>query len=208
MHNGKMAQSVPFRQWAKCKTIHCCYSPPNSLTVCFIAISFATDNRSNVRTTANIVKHLIQTSMKKNVSSQTMDAALQTFLGNKPSTETLNPDTQPADTQEQQGKSNETVQEQAGEAVPEQTDETPQVVRRISGKQRRASLEEYKEAFLTVPTIEDRKPVFLSRSTRDALDRIVRMFGERRMSVSGLVENIARQHLATYGEDIEAWRKL
>ena len=53
-----------------------------------------------------------------------------------------------------------------------------------------------------------RKPVFLSRSTRDALDRIVRMFGERRMSVSGLVENIARQHLATYSEDIEAWRKL
>ena len=51
-------------------------------------------------------------------------------------------------------------------------------------------------------------PVFLSRSTRDALDRIVRMFGERKMSVSGLVENIARQHLATYGEDIEAWRKL
>ena len=95
-----------------------------------------------------------------------------------------------------------------GEAVPEQADETPQVVCRISGKQRRASLEEYREAFLTVPSIEDRKPVFLSRSTRDALDRIVRMFGERRMSVSGLMENIARQHLNTYGEDIEAWRKL
>ena len=94
------------------------------------------------------------------------------------------------------------------EPMPEQTDATPQVVRRISGKQRRASLEEYKETFLPVPSIEDRKPVFLSRSTRDALDRIVRMFGERKMSVSGLVENIARQHLATYGEDIEAWRKL
>ena len=126
-----------------------------------------------------------------------MDAALQDFLGNKPNLETPKPEPQPADTQEQ-----------AGEVVPEQTDGTPQVVRRISGKQRRASLEEYKEAFLPVPTIEDRKPVFLSRSTRDALDRIVRMFGERRMSVSGLVENITRQHLATYGEDIEAWRKL
>ena len=126
-----------------------------------------------------------------------MDAALQDFLGNKPNLETPKPEPQPADTQEQ-----------AGEVVPEQTDGTPQVVRRISGKQRRASLEEYKESFLTVPSIEDRKPVFLSRSTRDALDRIVRMFGERRMSVSGLVENITRQHLATYGEDIEAWRKL
>ena len=147
-------------------------------------------------------------SMKKNVSSQTMDAALQDFLGNKPSMEILKPEPLPADTHEQQEKANEVAQEQAGEAVPKQADETSQVVRRISGKQRRASLEEYKEAFLPVPSIEDRKPVFLSRSTRDALDRIVRMFGGRKMSVSGLVENIARQHLATYGEDIEAWRKL
>ena len=137
-----------------------------------------------------------------------MDAALQDFLGSKPSMEIPKPDTQPADTKEQPEKASEVVLEQAGETVQEQADETPQVVRRISGKQRRASLEEYKEAFLLVPSIEDRKPVFLSRSTRDALDRIVRMFGERRMSVSGLVENIARQHLTTYGEDIEAWRKL
>ena len=133
---------------------------------------------------------------------------MQDFLGNKPSKETPKSEPQLADTQEQ---SSETVQQETAmvnEPMPEQEDETPQVVRRISGKQRRASLEEYKEAFLTVPTIEDRKPVFLSRSTRDALDRIVRMFGGRRMSVSGLVENIARQHIATYGEDIEAWRKL
>ena len=136
-----------------------------------------------------------------------MDAALQDFLGNKPSMETQKPEPQPADTQEQASGA---VQEKTDEVVSEQADGTPQVVRRISGKQRRASLEEYKEAFLPVPSIEDRKPIFLSRSTRDALDRIVRMFGERRISVSGLglVENIARQHLATYGEDIEAWRKL
>ncbi|WP_338337420.1 DUF3408 domain-containing protein [Marseilla massiliensis] len=143
--------------------------------------------------------------MKKNVSSQAMDATLQTFLGNLSSKETSKSEPQPADTQEQASGA---VQETANEPTPEQEDETPQVVRRISGKQRRASLEEYKETFLPVPSIEDRKPVFLSRSTRDALDRIVRMFGERKMSVSGLVENIARQHLATYGEDIEAWRKL
>ena len=137
-----------------------------------------------------------------------MDAALQDFLGSKPSMEIPKPDTQPADTKEQPEKASEVVQEKLNEAVPEQADGTPQVVRRISGKQRRASLEEYKEAFLPVPSIEDRKPVFLSRRTCDALDRIVRMFGERRMSVSGLVENIVRQHLDTYGEDIEAWRKL
>ncbi len=146
--------------------------------------------------------------MKKDLSSQSLDAVLQDFLGNKPSMVTSSLELQLADTQEHQEMDNKVVQEQAGEAMPEQTDETPQVVRRISGKQRRASLEEYKDSFLSVPSIEDRKPVFLSRSTRDALDRIVRMFGERKMSVSGLVENIARQHLATYGEDIEVWRKL
>lgn len=76
-----------------------------------------------------------------------MDATLQDFLGNKPSMETLKPDTQPTDTKKQPEKASEVVLEQAGEAVPEQVDETPQVVRRISGKQRRASLEEYKESF-------------------------------------------------------------
>ena len=111
-----------------------------------------------------------------------MDAVLQDFLGNKPSKETPKSEPQLADTQEQ---ASEAVQETINAPMPEQTDEAPHV-----------------------PSIEDRKPVFLSRSTRDALDRIVRMFGERRMSVSGLVENIARQHLAIYGEDIEAWRKL
>ena len=130
---------------------------------------------------------------------------VRNFIGGTTAPEKPKPEPQPAATQEQE---NEAVQETANEPMPEQTNETPQVVRRISGKQRRASLEEYKETFLPVPFIEDRKPVFLCRSTRDALDRIVRMFGERKMSVSGLVENIARQHLATYGEDIEAWRTL
>ena len=143
--------------------------------------------------------------MKAKVNEQEMTAMVRNFIGGTTAPEKPKPEPQPAATQEQE---NEAVQETANEPMPEQTNETPQVVRRISGKQRRASLEEYKETFLPVPFIEDRKPVFLCRSTRDALDRIVRMFGERKMSVSGLVENIARQHLATYGEDIEAWRKL
>ena len=177
------------------------------MTAYNVSASFAVDNRSKVRTVTTIVKHLIQASMKKNVSSQSMDATLQTFLGNLSSKETPKSEPQPADTQEQESEAVQREIAMVNEPMP-QPDEIPQVVRRISGKQRRASLEEYKETFLPVPSIEDRKPVFLSRSTRDALDRIVRMFGERKMSVSGLVENIARQHLATYGEDIEAWRKL
>ena len=45
--------------------------------------------------------------MKKNVSSQSMDATLQDFLGNKPSMETPKPEPQPADTKEQPEKASE-----------------------------------------------------------------------------------------------------
>ncbi len=94
------------------------------------------------------------------------------------------------------------------DSQPAEVLEAPVVSRRISSKQRKASLEEYRDVFLQAPSIEDRKPVFLSHKLRDRLDRIVRMFGDRRMSVSGMVENIVKHHLSVYEEDIEAWRKL
>ena len=75
-------------------------------------------------------------------------------------------------------------------------------------RQRKLSLDEYRKAFLQVPRIEDRKPVFVSGEVRDRLDEFVRRLGGRKMSVSGLLENIARQHLEIYSEDFEQWRKL
>lgn len=96
------------------------------------------------------------------------------------------------------------------EATVSETD-TPEerpIARRISGKQRRLSLEEYRTTYLQVPKITDRKPVFISGKTRDRLDEIARRIGDRGMSVSGLVENLARQHLAAYGDDLAQWRKL
>lgn len=108
------------------------------------------------------------------------------------------------------------VQEEADDAtdevevtVPEMNppEERP-IARRISGKQRRLSLEEYRTIYLQVPKITDRKPVFLSGKTRDRLDEIARRIGDRGMSVSGLVENLSRQHLAAYEDDIAQWRKL
>ena len=84
----------------------------------------------------------------------------------------------------------------------------PNPQKRISGKQRKATLEEYQHTFLQVPRIDDRKPVFVSSEVRDRLDRIVRILGGRRMSVSGIIENIVRHHLDLYEEDFEAWRKL
>lgn len=79
---------------------------------------------------------------------------------------------------------------------------------RIGVKQQKAALEKYRQTFLRVPRIENRKPVFVSCEVRDRLDEIVRRLGGRRMSVSGLIENLARHHLENYGDDIERWRKL
>lgn len=97
-----------------------------------------------------------------------------------------------------------TVDEPSG-GTPEEV-AVPQ--KRISSKQRRLSLDEYRTAYLQVPKITDRKPVFVSGEVRDRLDGIVRRLGGRGMSASGLVENLARLHLETYREDIEQWRKL
>ena len=88
------------------------------------------------------------------------------------------------------------------------TVESPTIQRRVSSKQRKLSLEEYRNAYLKVPVIIDRKPVFVSCEVRDRLEDYVRKLGGRKMSVSGLLENIARQHLDTYDADFEQWRKL
>lgn len=123
------------------------------------------------------------------------------------------------DTSEEQEAITDTVDEVAAEISEQDTDmeknpeasEVPSertVIRRISNKQRRLSLDEYRSTFLQVPKISDRKPVFVSHEVRDRLDRIVRYFGGRGMSVSGLVEDLVRHHLATYGNDIDQWRKL
>ena len=96
--------------------------------------------------------------------------------------------------------------------VDESSSGTPEEVavpqKRVSSKQRRLSLDEYRTAYLQVPKITDRKPVFVSGEVRDQLDGIVRRLGGRGMSASGLIENLARLHLETYREDIEQWRKL
>jgi len=84
----------------------------------------------------------------------------------------------------------------------------PTTSKRVSSKQRKESLDEYRETFLQVPKLEDRKPVFVSREVRDRLDEIVRKLGGRKMSVSEFIENLALHHLETYREDLEVWKKL
>lgn len=80
--------------------------------------------------------------------------------------------------------------------------------KRISSKQRRLSLDEYRTTYLKVPKIINRKPVFVSETVRDELDRVVCYLGGKGMSASGLIENLVRLHLDAYRNDIEQWRKL
>lgn len=109
----------------------------------------------------------------------------------------------------QTGSDVSTLPPSSGElSLPNEPDEQSEPIRRVSSKQRKASLNEYREQFLRTPKITDRQPVFISRSTRDSIDDVVRRLGERKMSVSGFLENLARHHLELYREDIEQWRKL
>ncbi len=95
-------------------------------------------------------------------------------------------------------------------AVSTPTEPSPSIEpsKRTSTKQRKADLEEYKMTFLQTPKIVDRQPVFVSREVRDLLYDIVRRMGERRMSVSGFLENLSRHHLDSYAEELEQWRRL
>lgn len=92
--------------------------------------------------------------------------------------------------------------------VDESTKQTEPSKSRLSTKQKKATLEEYRNLFLETPKITDRKTVFISGHLRDQLDEIARKLGDRKMSVSGLLENMARHHLQTYEEDLEMWKKL
>ena len=114
------------------------------------------------------------------------------------------------DEPEQHGK---TVTEETKAAVTNEpsgvaVEETATPQKRVSSKQRRLSLEEYRTTYLQVPKIVNRKPVYVSETMRDELDRIVRYLGGKGMSASGLIENLVRLHLDTYRNDIELWRKL
>ena len=90
----------------------------------------------------------------------------------------------------------------------EQQPSVPSIQRRVSGKQRKLSLEEYRNTFMRPYKIEDRKPVFISGKLRKMLDKFACKIGEDRMSMSGLLENIVRHHIELYSEDFEHWKGM
>ena len=111
-------------------------------------------------------------------------------------------------TQEQKQQEAEHAIEHATPSEPAQHTESATVQRRISAKMRKETLEAYKQAFLVPTKLSERKAVYLSRETQERADFIVRRLGDRGSNLSSFVENIVRQHLEEYGEDIEKWRRL
>lgn len=81
-------------------------------------------------------------------------------------------------------------------------------LQRPSSKQRKASLQEYQQTFLSVPKITDRKTVFISNELREKIVSIYLRLGTEKSSVSGFIENLVIHHLEEYKEDIESWKKL
>ena len=98
--------------------------------------------------------------------------------------------------------------EEVTEVVVEEQPPTPPIQRRVSSKQRKLSLEEYRNTFMRPYKIEDRKPVFISGKVRKILDKFACKIGEDRMSMSGLLENIVRHHIELYSEDFEHWKGM
>lgn len=92
--------------------------------------------------------------------------------------------------------------------VSEQQPSASSIQRRVSSKQRKLSLEEYRNTFMRPYRIEDRKPVFISGKLRQTLDRFACKIGENRMSLSGLLENIVRHHIELYADDFEHWKGM
>lgn len=114
--------------------------------------------------------------------------------------------------QDETNDTKDSLQTEAAESVLSTEAKEPSIPmvtpKRTTSKQRKESLEDYRQTFLSVPKLEDRKPVFISREVRDRIDEIVHRLGGRGRSVSGFIENLARHHLDIYNDDVEMWKKL
>ena len=138
---------------------------------------------------------------------KSIDAALESF-----SIESVKPLPLPSVAEQVQTEAETPVAEVAEEIPPtsvvEEQPSAPIIQRRVSSKQRKLSLEEYRNTFMRPYKIEDRKPVFISGKLRKMLDKFACKIGEDRMSMSGLLENIVRHHIELYADDFEHWKGM
>ena len=187
-------------------------------------IFFAADNRSKLCTKTILLNIQKVISMKKKqveltqeqcqeiIDQMTTRSFYRSDKGNSSDMENLQtmesvgssiddilPEPLPSVAKQAQTEAASSVAEVATEISPivnaEEQPPTPPIQRRVSSKQRKLSLEEYRKTFMRPYKIEDRKPVFISGKLRKTLDKFACKIGEDRMSMSGLLENIVRHHI-------------
>ena len=130
------------------------------------------------------------------------------YLGMEDETENESTSQETTAVPERERPTNKQDTEKTMHSEPARNTESATVQRRISAKMRKKPLEAYKQAYLVPTKLNNRKAVYLSRETQERADFIVRRLGDRGSNLSSFVENIVRQHLEEYGEDIEKWRRL
>ena len=136
------------------------------------------------------------------------DKDLSWFLGVEDETENESTSQEATAVSERERPTNKQDAENTMHSEPVRNAENVTVQKRISAKMRTETLEAYKQAYLVPTRMNDRKAVYLSKETQERADFIVRRLGDRGSNLSSFVENIVRQHLKEYGENIEEWRRL
>ena len=136
------------------------------------------------------------------------DKDLSWFLGVEDETESESTSQESTAVPERERPTNKQDTEKTMHSESARNAENVTIQKRISAKMRKKTLEAYKQAYLVPTKLNNRKAVYLSRETQERADFIVRRLGDRGSNLSSFVENIVRQHLEEYGEDIEKWRRL
>ena len=136
------------------------------------------------------------------------DKDLSWFLGVEDEAEDESTSQEATAIPERERRTNKQDTENTAHSESARNAENVTIQKRISAKMRKKTLEAYKQAYLVPTKLNNRKAVYLSRETQERADFIVRRLGDRGSNLSSFVENIVRQHLEEYGEDIEKWRRL
>ena len=136
------------------------------------------------------------------------DKDLSWFLGVEDETESESTSQESTAVPERERPTNKQDTENTMHSESARNAENVTIQKRTSTKMRKKTLEAYKQAYLVPTKLNNRKAVYLSRETQERADFIVRRLGDRGSNLSSFVENIVRQHLEEYGEDIEKWRRL
>ena len=160
-----------------------------------------------------VIEKMAERSFYKSGTGKVHNAEeLQTEDSLESSIDDILPEPLPSVAKQGQTEAVPSVAEVTDEAPPtnvvEEQPSAPPIQRRVSSKQRKLSLEEYRNTFMRPYKIEDRKPVFISGKLRKMLDKFACKIGEDRMSMSGLLENIVRHHIELYAEDFEHWKGM